>query len=415
MRHHTDASHSGRQRRDNVHWACVRATAAGVAAAFATWSAHAHELVNQDGLVVRWDNTLKYSSGLRLKQPASALISEVNQDDGNRNFGKGLISNRIDWLTEVDLTYRNVGARIPFPIPKSGLEVRWNSTLRWHGQSFETKLRHLSWTASGDKVLGTQAMHHDQMEFYRRGVSAEDHAKKGYLDWLFYQGTDAPSFRAGEALVTRGSSNYDKFKERGTWQYLVGQRRVRRAPSVGWDTPDFVNSGANFFDEVFGSPLTPNERYEYKLVGKKELLIPYNNNKIFTLKEDDIFGKDHHNPDAIRWELHRVWVVEAVVAPGKRHAVPRRMYYIDEDSWGTALMDGYDATGKIWRVSIQPAYYLPDMPGVKSGYSDILYVLDAAYSSRNTSFYEPGYQFKPVPMKPDSRFTPEALSGSAVR
>lgn len=304
---------------------------------------------------------------------------------------------------------------IPFPIPKNGLEVRWNFTLRWRGQSFDSKLRHLSWTKNGDKVLGTQALQYDQMEFYRRGVTLDEYAKKGYLDWLFYQLTDAPSFRAGEALVTRGASNYDKVKERGSWQYLVGQRRVRRAPSVGWDTPDFVNSGANFFDEVFGSPVTPNERYEYKLIGKKEMLIPYNNNKIFTLKEDEIFGKEHHNPDAIRWELHRVWVVEATLLPNKRHAVPKRIHYIDEDTWGTALMDGYDATGKIWRVSLNPAYYFPDMPGVMSAYSDILYVLDGIYSSRNTSFYEPGFHLKPVPMKPDSMFTPEALSGSAVR
>ena len=27
---------------------------------------------------------------------------------------------------------------------------------------------------------------------------------------------------------------------RGLWKYLVGQRRVRKAPSVGYDTPDAV-------------------------------------------------------------------------------------------------------------------------------------------------------------------------------
>lgn len=304
---------------------------------------------------------------------------------------------------------------IPFPIPKNGLEVRWNVTLRWRGQSFDTKVRHLSWTTGGDKVLGSQALQYDQMEFYRQGITPEQNAQRGYMDWMFYQNTDAPSFRAGELLVTRGTSNYDKVKERGSWQYLVGQRRVRRAPTVGWDTPDFVNSGANFFDEVFGSPMTPNERYEYKLVGKKEMLIPYNDNKIFGLSEDEIFGKQHHNPDALRWELHRVWVVEATLAAGKRHAVPKRVHYIDEDTWGTSLMDGYDANGKPWRVSINPAYYFPDMPGVMSAYSDILYVLDAAYSTRNMSFYEVGMQMKPVPMKSDSVFTPDAIAAGGVR
>ena len=145
------------------------------------------------------------------------------------------------------------------------------------------------------------------------------------------------------------------------------------------------------------------------------MLIPYNNNKLFGLKEDEIYGKQHHNPDAIRWELHRVWVVEAVLGQGKRHAVPRRMFYLDEDTWGTSLLDGYDASNKIWRVQLNPAFFLPDMPGVMSSYADILYVLDGIYSSRNTSFYEAGYQLKPAAMKPDSTFTPDALAGNAVR
>ncbi|MCY1504881.1 hypothetical protein D9M68_390690 [compost metagenome] len=303
---------------------------------------------------------------------------------------------------------------IPFPIPKDGAEVRWNSNFRWRGESYESKLRHYAMTRSGDRVLGTQALQFDQFEMYRQGQSAEEHAASGNLGWLFMQVTDAPSFRAGEGIVQRDFTNYTK-SDRQAWQYLVGQRRVRRAPTIGWDTPDFVNSGANFFDEVFGSVYTGHERYDYRLVGKKEMLIPYNNNKVFGLKEDEIFARNHHNPDAIRWELHRVWVVEATLKPGKRHAVSKRMFYVDEDTWGSAMFDGWDPSGKLWRVSLSLNYYLPDMPGVMSSYSDILYVLDDAWSSRNTVFYEPGYQFKAVPMKPDSAFTPDALSGRGLR
>lgn len=303
---------------------------------------------------------------------------------------------------------------IPFPIPQEGVEVRWNTSMRWRGQSFETKVRHYSMTTSGDRVLGTQSVQYDQFEAYRQGISPEDYAAKGYLGWLFMQITDAPSFRAGEGLVTRDSTHYVA-RDLQAWQYLVGQRRVRRAPNIGWDTPDFVNSGANFFDEVFGSSYSGQQRHEYKLIGKKEMLIPYNNNKVFGLKEDEIFLKHHHNPEAIRWELHRVWVLEATLKPGKRHAVSKRMFYVDEDTWGTAMFDGWDPSGKLWRVSLGLNYYLPDMPGMMSSYSDILYVLDGAWSSRNTVFYDPAYQMKAVPMKPDSRFTPDALSGRGVR
>lgn len=303
---------------------------------------------------------------------------------------------------------------IPFPIPKDGEEVRWNTNMRWRGESFESKLRHFSMTTKGDRVLGTQATQYDQYEAYRKGISLKDYAAGGSLGWMFMQFTDAPSFRAGEGIVARDTTNYTK-QDRQVWQYLVGQRRVRRAPNMGWDTPDFVNSGANFFDEVFGSAYTSQERYEYKLVGKKEMLIPYNNNRIFALKEDQIYGKYHHNPDAVRWELHRVWVLEATLKPGKRHAVSKRMFYVDEDTWGTAMFDGWDPSGKLWRVSLELNYYLPDMPGVMSSYSDILYVLDGAWSSRNTVFYDTGYQLKAVPMKPESFFSPDSLAGQGVR
>lgn len=303
---------------------------------------------------------------------------------------------------------------IPFPIPKTGLEARWNHNFRWRGTSWESRVRHYSWTTSGDRVLGSQATQFDQLEQYRPNVTVDQLEKSGDIGFLFLQMTDAPSFRAGEGLLVRDRTNYNK-EQRAAWQYLVGQRRVRRAPNIGWDTPDFVNSGSDFFDEVMGSPITGDERYDYKLVGKKEMYIPYNNNKVFKLKEDEIFGKTHHNPGAVRWELHRVWQVDATVKQGRRHAVPKRVFYIDEDTWSTALMDGWDPAGNLQRVSLNLQYYFPDMPGVFSGYSDILYVLNGSYSSRNLMFFEPGFQVKPVPMKPESAFSPEALSGSSVR
>jgi hypothetical protein len=300
---------------------------------------------------------------------------------------------------------------IPFPIPKNGLEVRWNHTLRWRGQAYETRTRHLSWTEGGAKVLGTQAVQKEQFEFYRQGLTPQKYAESGSLNYLLVQLTDAPAFRAGEALLVKDKVNP---ADRAAWQYLLGQRRVRRAPSVGWDTPDFVVSGTNFFDEVFGSLITNNERYEYKLIGKKEMLIPYNDNKVFALKEDELFTGKHHNPDALRWELHRVWVVEANLAPGKRHAVPRREFYIDEDTWGTSLLDGYNAAGKIWRVALYPSFYFPDMPGVMSAYGDILYVLDGTYSSRNLVMPDTTAQLKPVAMRAGSAYSPDALSGAGA-
>lgn len=66
-------------------------------------------------LKLRWDNTVKYSAAFRVKDRSATLVEgadAINGDDGDRNFGKGLISNRVDLLSEVDLTYKNVGARV---------------------------------------------------------------------------------------------------------------------------------------------------------------------------------------------------------------------------------------------------------------------------------------------------------------
>lgn len=64
---------------------------------------------------LRWDNTAKYSAAWRTQDPSHKLSESTvarNQDDGDRNFEKGLISNRLDILSELDMSYQNVGARL---------------------------------------------------------------------------------------------------------------------------------------------------------------------------------------------------------------------------------------------------------------------------------------------------------------
>lgn len=63
-------------------------------------------------LKIQWDNTVKYSNAFRVRSQDPALLTNPNNDDGNRNFGKGLISNRFDLLSELDVKYRDVGARV---------------------------------------------------------------------------------------------------------------------------------------------------------------------------------------------------------------------------------------------------------------------------------------------------------------
>ncbi len=61
---------------------------------------------------VRFDNTIKYSAGFRVKDQKSDLIANENLDDGDRNFNPGLISNRLDLFSEFDMSYQKVGMRV---------------------------------------------------------------------------------------------------------------------------------------------------------------------------------------------------------------------------------------------------------------------------------------------------------------
>lgn len=66
-------------------------------------------------LKLRWDNTVKYSAAFRLKKRSAELVdgsNATNGDDGDRNFSRGLVSNRVDLLSEIDLTYKRFGARV---------------------------------------------------------------------------------------------------------------------------------------------------------------------------------------------------------------------------------------------------------------------------------------------------------------
>lgn len=75
-------------------------------------AAQAFEFDTQSDVKVRWDNTVRYSAARRLSGRSPALLSNINTDDGNRNFDIGLISDRLDLLSELDVTYKSVGLRL---------------------------------------------------------------------------------------------------------------------------------------------------------------------------------------------------------------------------------------------------------------------------------------------------------------
>jgi hypothetical protein len=69
----------------------------------------------------------------------------------------------------------------------------------------------------------------------------------------------------------------------------------------------------------------------------------------------------HLNPDYMRYEKHRVWVLEAKLKPNSRHIYAKRVLYLDEDSWAATLPDNYDSRGQFWRTNMQTSVYAYDM------------------------------------------------------
>lgn len=297
---------------------------------------------------------------------------------------------------------------IPFPIPKTGVEAMWNNLLAWKGEAVDLDFQTYITTADGQRVLSADVVINDVFPYYYKDSSPDKF--NGYFH-RYRLTVNGPPQKAGEALILHDALDPGG---RQIWQYLTGQRRVRKLPNASYDTPTFVASGVSNYDEIsiFDGPM---DRYDWKLVGKKELIVPYNTNMTYVpTKDSDVLSKRFLNPDHLRWELHRVWVVEANLIPGKRHVMPKRTFYLDEDTWMALLSDGWDAKGQLWKTFWRLAVATPDMPGVSAGIFGH-YNLQTGDWIANVVMNQKADQIKFVPPRPESYFSPDALAGEGVR
>ena len=238
---------------------------------------------------------------------------------------------------------------VPFPIPQSGLEVVWNFLTRYRGIAAG---RHID-QAAVERGGGYQLVKFEDdflFNYTRPDMTAAELEKDNTLIF-FKQAVIAPARLAGTILLAQ--ETMDQVKEpRRAWVYNPGRRRVTRAPNVAYDNPGTAADGqrtSDQFDMYNGAP----DRYQWTVVGKREVLVPYNSYKLHSdkIKNADILKPLHINQDLARYELHRVWVVDAKLKPGTSHLYSRRTFYIDEDSWQILAADHYDGRGQIWRVS----------------------------------------------------------------
>ena len=297
---------------------------------------------------------------------------------------------------------------VPFPMPKDGVQVMWNHLLHWRGTAWHLDVHQYLGTADGRSVLSTDGQAEQLMPYYIKDGNP-DKFNGDY--WLIRLVNSGPPIRAGEAIVGRQNLDDDKTQ---AWVYLTGQRRVRKLPNPCCDTPTPATAGVMSFDEleVFSGRFS---RFDWKLIGKQEMYIPYNDNKIMQpTKDATVLSKHHLNPDYVRWELHRVWVVEANLKPGQRHQAARSRYYIDEDSWTGVLADRWDAKGQLWKTLWALPMVFPDLPAVSDTNFGFYDLTSGAWYSAN-QFNEKQEVYKIMPTYPDRDFTGDSLAGVGIR
>ncbi|AOE50106.1 DUF1329 domain-containing protein [Kangiella sediminilitoris] len=272
-------------------------------------------------------------------------------------------------LTQDGAGLKNASVGVPFPIPQNGLEAIWNHLTRYRGDSI--KREYVQVTPTEDGNFNPVKFEQESLQYY-----AQEHPERDNFLFLYKQRITSPAALAGEVLLVHETSN-QVVDPRRAWRYDPGRRRAFRTPTVAYDAPALASDGLatiDNFDMFSGSP----DRYNWELKGKKEIFVPYNAYRLHSdqLDYEDIIRPGHINQDLTRYELHRVWVVEATLKELEDNIYSRRTFYLDEDSWQALLVDHYDEQGQLWRVGEAHAINYYEVPVLWSTL-DVLHDLKA--------------------------------------
>ncbi|RJF91873.1 DUF1329 domain-containing protein [Noviherbaspirillum saxi] len=305
------------------------------------------------------------------------------------------------------LSMHGAQAGVPFPIPKNGNEVMHNYLSSFQGTAIVIP-KFSAWNvdSAGKTILSAQGVWTQDFPYYDQ--KAEDRSVL-YRARVTYTG---PARRNGEGLMMVEPLDYTANQSRA-WAYLPGQRRVRLAPDLAYDAPNSSTAGMSTIDDVnlFNGK---QDRYDFNLVGKKEMYVPYNTYRLtYTDKPEDVLQAKFINPDMVRWELHRVWVVDAKLKEGQRHIYSRRTFYVDEDSWNIIAVDQYDGRGQLWRPGFAyqvQNYDVPAPSNMTAGHYDLI----AGSYYLNTWPGAGGMRIGDM-LQPASSWSPDNLAGKGIR
>ncbi|AQZ96475.1 DUF1329 domain-containing protein [Halopseudomonas phragmitis] len=297
----------------------------------------------------------------------------INVYQGRRDFAyPEFVCERAKWnALNAQLTHDGMGISakgfIPFPIPKNGYELKWNHQVPFRSTTQDETRDIGAVTANGNISWGrSHGICLNSGNFADREVMTDQ--SPGVMAYC--------STQVLLPLRERGnmSMNHEPFNwatsARTAWSYNTGTRRVRLAPGYGFDQPMPGSNGTMTIDEdrLFnGSP----ERYDWTLVGKREIYVPANAYKLNSKETsyDELLTVNHPNPEFLRYEKRRVWVLEAKLKPTSRHLYSRRVLFIDEDTWHGVMADNYDTRGNLWKHGVLSYYYHPDTSAWQAGTS----------------------------------------------
>jgi hypothetical protein len=304
----------------------------------------------------------------------------------------------------------NYQTGIPFPIPKNGVEIVWNHITRYRGGSVARDVAQVTPTEDG---AFSPVKFRDELTWRAYLEDFDPNVDENVL-FYFKQAITGPARLAGNVLLVH--ETIDQVAEpRRAWVYNAGQRRVRRAPQVAYDGPGTAADGmrtTDNFDMFNGAP----DRYNWELIGKKEMYIPYNSYKLLDrdLTYDQIVKAGHVNQDYTRYELHRVWHVRATLKEGERHIYAKRDLYFDEDSWQAGIIDHYDGRGELWRVAEAHSVQFYDVEVPWYSIETLYDLLSGRYLANGLTNEEPvPYSFGVE--RRSREYTPSALRRAGTR
>ena len=301
------------------------------------------------------------------------------------------------------------GARLgfPFPTPQNGVEVMWNHRVRYRGDS------NIGISAqavvTNDTVLHMRKSVSRTLYRYANIAKPADINEENIIVYGIIYTADSLSAERPEFVVLVHESANSLKKARALWVLLNSIGKMLRLPPVGYDQVLYGTESIALIDmiDMYNGAF---DRYVWKLIGKRELYIPYNSYRLNDGRQKYAQQLTHptFNGEHQRYELHRVWVIEAVERGGKRHIFGKRTFYVDEDSWNIVLVENHDHQGKLWRFQEGHIVTFYETP-FSNSFPIVTYDLrqDRYFVQRLLS-EEPAQQFD-VPKMAEKEFLPAAV------